>query len=412
MRTTIIKNGRAVLPDKVVKADIVVRGDRIEAILTESQEQATASNENHQLQSLSGDAVTVIDAENRYILPGLVDIHCDAIEKEVQPRPNTLFPLQMALIEFERKLPVHGITSMYHSLSLGVGLSLRGDHLLTQMVELIHAYKQRRAMIRHGIHLRYEVSHLAGIPVVERYVQEGKIDYLSFMDHSPGQGQYKAPGSFESYVMKNQAVNREEVQQIVEELLTRQQLVDWNHLERLGKLAAQKGISVASHDDDSPERVDHFLGFGVNISEFPMNLQTAEHAMRKGLHVCVGAPNVVRGGSHDKNLSAIAAIGAGAANILCSDYHPASLLAAVFKLSGLYDSSGLTQGLPEAVAMASLNPAKALGVDKQLGSIEIGKKSDLIIVDTFDGYPMVSTALVNGTIVYESSAYYPLHETN
>ncbi len=207
--------------------------------------------------------------------------------------------------------------------------------------------------------------------------------------------------------MKNQAVNVDEVKKIVEELLARQQLVDWKHLERLGILAAQKGISVASHDDDSPERVNRFLSFGVNISEFPLNLETAQHAASKGLHVCVGAPNVVRGGSHDNNMSAIAAIDAGAADILCSDYHPASLLAAVFKLSGILDSSETAIGLPEAVLMASLNPAIALGVDKQLGSIEPGKKADMIIVETFDNYPMVSTAMVDGTVVYESSTYVP-----
>lgn len=399
-----IQNGRVVLRDRVVEADLVLEGDTI-AVIAES-EQDRAQQRALAAEALRSGTGEVIDATGSYVLPGLIDIHCDAIEKEVQPRPNTLFPLKMSLIEFERKLPVHGITSMYHSLSLGVGLSLRGEHLLTEMVELIHAYRSRRAMIRHGIHLRYEVSHLEGLPIVERYVQEGKIDYLSFMDHSPGQGQYKEPGSFERYVMKNQGVDVHEVKEIVDDLLQRQRQVDWRHLEALGRLAAERGIAVASHDDDSAERVDQFIRFGVSISEFPINLETAQHAANRGLYVCVGAPNVVRGGSHDKNMSAAAAIAAGAAQVLCSDYHPAALLAAVFKLADMLDRQGIDQGLAAAAAMASLKPAQALGIDQLVGSLEPGKKADLIIVETLDGYPMVNRTLVNGTTVYESSPYY------
>lgn len=399
-----VQNGQVVLPDRVVEADIVLEDGLITLIAEADQDRA--QQRELAVEALRAGTGEVIDATGSYVLPGLIDIHCDAIEKEVQPRPNTLFPLKMSLIEFERKLPVHGITSMYHSLSLGVGLSLRGDHLLTEMVELIHAYRSRRAMIRHGIHLRYEVAHLDGLPIVERYIQEGKIDYLSFMDHSPGQGQYKEEGSFERYVMKNQGVDVYEVKEIVTDLLERQRQVDWRHLEALGRLAAERGISVASHDDDSAERVDQFIRFGVNISEFPMNLETARHATSRGLYVCVGAPNVVRGGSHDKNMSAAAAITAGAANVLCSDYHPAAMLAAVFKLAVLLERAGTEQGLAAATAMATLKPAQALGVDRLVGSLELGKKADLILVETFDGYPMVQRTLVNGTTVYESNTYF------
>ncbi|WP_245600123.1 alpha-D-ribose 1-methylphosphonate 5-triphosphate diphosphatase [Paenibacillus harenae] len=389
----IVMNGKAVLPEQTAEAAVALKEGRIDAVLRD------ASGIREWLR-LHPDAA-VIDAKQRYVLPGLIDIHCDAIEKEVQPRPNTLFPLNMALLEFERKLPVHGITTMYHSLSLGVGLSLRGDHLLTGMVDHIRSYRSRRSMIRNRIHLRFEVSHLAGMPIVEQYLNENAIDYLSFMDHSPGQGQYREPGSFERYVMKNQGVNSDEVRAIVDNLILRRQQVDRKELARLGRLAAERGIAVASHDDDSADKVEESASYGVSVCEFPINLETAKHAVKRGLRVCVGAPNVVRGVSHDKNLRAVDAITAGAADILCSDYHPSSMLAAIFKLA----DEG-TAALPAAVRMATLHPAQALGADRELGSIEQGKAADLVIVDHFDNLPWVTNTIVGGRLVYTASVRY------
>jgi alpha-D-ribose 1-methylphosphonate 5-triphosphate diphosphatase len=340
-----------------------------------------------------------IDADGLFVLPGLVDIHCDAIEKEVQPRPNTLFPLDMAFIEFEKKLAVHGITTMLHSLSLGVGLSLRGVHFVTDLVKKIVAYRQRRAMIRHHVHLRYEITFFEGLPIIRDFIENKYIDYLSYMNHYPGQGQYRAPGSFEKYVMKNQGVDPFEVKAIVEKLLSLQDKIDWDELKSISELAASRGIAIASHDDDSIEKVNESKVLGASVVEFPVNLETARYAAEQKLHVCVGAPNVVRGGSHDHNLSAIDAVKNGFADILCSDYHPSALLLAVFILV----KEGLT--LPQAVKMVSLHPAKAVRLDHAIGSIEVGKKADLILVSEFDGYPIIRNTIVDGKVVYHSDYY-------
>lgn len=389
-------NGKVVLSDRVAEVDVSIEDGLLHSI-SDRRSGGHSSNYSPELYP----SVSIIDLKGAYLLPGLIDIHCDAIEKEVQPRPNTLFPSAMAFAEFERKLPLHGITTMYHSLSLGVGLSLRGDHLLTDLVSHIHHIRAQRAIVRNRIHLRYEVSHLDGLPIVERYVKEGLIDYLSFMDHSPGQGQYRAPGSFERYVMKNQGVDVVEVREIVRDLMERRSRVDWSILQGLTSQAADNGIAVASHDDDSPERVEQFASFGVTVSEFPLNLEAAEKAAARGMHVCVGAPNVVRGGSHDKNMSAIDAIQAGHARVLCSDYHPASLLTAVFKIA----EEGAAN-LPEAVKMATYYPAAALGVEKERGSIKEGLQADLIAVELHDGHPQVVGAWVDGVQVYQSGFYY------
>ncbi|MFC6331810.1 alpha-D-ribose 1-methylphosphonate 5-triphosphate diphosphatase [Paenibacillus septentrionalis] len=395
----ILKSGLVVMENECKEASVVIADGTIKAILTDSK-YVDECIEHYKLQNKAL-VITVIDAAGKTILPGLIDIHCDAIEKEVQPRPNTLFPLEMSLLEFERKLPVHGITTMYHSLSLGVGLSLRGYHLVNDLIELIHRYKTERSLVRNYIHLRYEVAYDDGLPYIERYIKQKKIHYLSYMDHSPGQGQYRQEGSFERYVMKNQGVTIAEVKEIVDQLMERRQAIDWDKLKHLSLLAAKNGIAVASHDDDSFEKIELAKHNGVAVSEFPIMLDVAKYAVQNGMSVCVGAPNVVRGASHDQNLRASDAIVEAGAQILCSDYHPASMLQAVFKLH-----TESTIPLHEAVKLATLHPAQAMGTAAETGSIAEGKKADLIVVDQFHNLPFVEMTIVNGKIVYTSRPYY------
>jgi alpha-D-ribose 1-methylphosphonate 5-triphosphate diphosphatase len=386
LNAKLICNGILVLPEKAIRADLLIENNMIKDIYSNQN-----SNKTYPAN------VEIIDATGMFVLPGLIDIHCDAIEKEVQPRPNTFLPMDLALFELEKKLASNGITTMYHSLSLGTGLSLRGDHLLFDMINQIKQYRAQRSMMHHRIHLRYEINHIRGLQLAKELIENDLVDYLSYMNHSPGNGQYKDPGSFEAYVMKNQGVTQEEVRLIIDNLLKRQEMVDMNALKSLAELSISKGISLASHDDDSIEKINESIFYGTSVSEFPLNLEAAAYAKQKNLYVCVGAPNVVRGQSHDKNMRAIDAINEELVDILCSDYLPSTLLIAVFKLQ----EEGID--LSKAVKMVSLNPAKAMGIDSKFGSIEVGKMADLLLVKTYEGYPFIHKTMVGGIKVYQAN---------
>lgn len=390
-RRLLIRDVQIVMPDHTAWGHVHVEDDLIHSILSDAE-----------LDDSQFAAAEIIDGQGMLLLPGMIDLHCDAIEKEVEPRPNTFIPLSLAFKELEKKIAAAGVTMMFHSLSIGTGLSLRGDALMQEMVNIIHHYKQQAALIRHRVHVRYELTHLSGIHVAEQLVRAGKVDYFSIMKHVPGSGQYKHPGSFEAYVMKNQGVSEEEVQDIVSEVMAKEAHINWDDVRRLTDLVLSQSLRIASHDDDHPAHVEAAIRLGASVSEFPLNLETAHYAREHNIDVCVGAPNIIRGRSHEHHLSASEAISAGAANIICSDYAPSLLLPAVFKLVSEHDIA-----LSAAVNMVSLNPAKALGIDRHYGSIEAGKKADLLLVEQRDRYPSLRLAIVNGQSVYAAQQFAP-----
>ncbi len=383
---TLIKGAHIVLPDRVVHGDLLIVGRKIERIIPKKERRVLEEN------------IRIIDAGGMYLLPGMIDLHSDAIEKEIEPRPKTHFPIRSSLYELEKKLAASGITTIYHSISMGgeTGLGVRNNKTVVEIIKNINRSSRERFMIRHRVHLRYEVTNLPGLAIVRDLLKQRMIHLLSFMDHTPGQGQYTVPGSYEEYMMKARGFTEEEARSMVEKLKSWQKQVDVQVLKETANFARQQRISVASHDDDTPAKIDKILDFGVTISEFPINLNTALYARSRGIHVAVGAPNVVRGSSHANNLRAIDAIRAGAADIICSDYYPPAMLAAVFKLV----EEGIR--LPEAVCLVSLNPARAVGLEQQYGSIEVGKQADLVFVELYQGYPFIRKTMVGGRLIYQA----------
>jgi alpha-D-ribose 1-methylphosphonate 5-triphosphate diphosphatase len=219
------------------------------------------------------------------------------------------------------------------------------------------------------------------------------------MDHTPGQGQWRSLEAQKALIMGRQGISDEEAERMLD---ARRNLprVSGEVLSELAWLAKSKRIPLASHDDDSLEKLDLVEAWEASIVEFPIMLDVAAEARKRGLLVAMGAPNVLLGRSHSDNLSAMDAIRAGVVDILCSDYYPPSLLQAVFRLKH--------EGIPvhQAVNMISLNPALALGISANTGSLEAGKDADLLIIAENSGRPVIEKVFVGGAIVCQMS--YPL----
>lgn len=390
MQDIVIKNAAVVLPDRVASgAAVWIRDGRIQEISTDTEfaQQAPQARQ--------------IDAAGAYLMPGFIDIHSDNIETVIQPRPQSMIDFELAMREQEKQLVNQGITTMYHSLSvLDLGnLSdqvvfkkgqVRTPENLKRLVGLIRTFHEGDHLIRHRFHCRYDITNIGGYDMVLDFIRNGDVQLLSFMDHTPGQGQYRDLELFKNNVLSPQQSDAEKAQ-IMQERMNRARLTE-EQMTRAADMAWQAGIPIASHDDDSLEKLDYVTQkLHAGICEFPVELSVAQEAHRRGMQVVVGATNVLMGRSHSNNLSAIEAVRHGCADILVSDYFPASILHAVFQLH----ERGLLS-LPEAVSMATYNPAKAVGVSDRVGSIAPGKYADLLLVSKKGAIPVILSVFING----------------
>lgn len=342
------------------------------------------------------DRVKLVDCEGGYVIPGFIDIHADYIEHIAAPRPTSMMDFSLSLHEAERELLTHGITTMFHSLSLYKSQMfdtkpIRQSENVKKLVELIHKSHVSKHLIRHRFHARYEIDNMDMIDQLREYIQDEKIHMVSFMDHTPGQGQYRDLEMFRHTLKGYRDLTDEQVDKAIKQQQAAEKLT-LNTMGELVRLARERGLAVASHDDDTREKIDLNETLGTTISEFPITLDVARYARKKGMHTVAGAPNVLLGGSHSGNLSAAEAVLDGSVDILCSDYYPAALLHAVFQLHENHQLS-----LVDMVKLVTLNPAKAVGMDDKIGSLEVGKRADLLVVEKLDdGFPAVTNAFVDG----------------
>lgn len=342
----------------------------------------------------------LINCNGDYIMPGLIDIHSDVIEKLIVPRKGVIFDNLFALNEIDRELMAQGITTIYHSISIAESTvcnnkrTLKLDNMFN-LCEQINDYSEN-LLINHKFHARFELNSINAFEPLYAALCNGKISELSFMDHTPGQGQYKNINVFKKVIQQQYGiVSEERTLEIIETCLSKPKL-DTDKMDALIKKSNELGIPMAYHDVDSAEQVEWMCNNNIKICEFPLSEAIAQYAFENNLYTIVGAPNIILGHSHYNNVGAASLVIKGFANIICSDYLSPSLLLSLFKL---HKDFGLP--LHEVIKLASLNPAKAVNIDNKYGSIKMGKKADLIVVNVNNSIPNVSKVIINGKIKLE-----------
>jgi len=363
----ILTNAQVVTPDEVIDGTVVVRGGEIVAI------DAGPSR-----------APEAIDLGGHYLLPGLIELHTDNLEKHVAPRPGVRWPIRSAVLAHDSVIACAGITTVYDALTVG---EIRHDGVRAEMldasVEAITA-GQRDGLLRaeHFLHLRCEVAHETIVQTVEAMIDHPLLRLMSLMDHTPGQRQFATLDKYYEYYQGKFGYTDAEMEAYAATKLDLNSRFSNNNRHTLSALAVAKGLPQASHDDATLEHVAEAVELGMSIAEFPTTMDAAASAHRNGLAVVMGGPNVVRGGSHSGNSSARDLAAEGLLDVLSSDYAPISLLHAAFVLHETLDLP-----LPEAIAKVTLNPARALRLDDR-GEIAPGKRADLVHVQIADGLPV------------------------
>ena len=380
----VIYNARLVLPDSVIdNGTIVIKDGKITDIFP-------FLNDN----SNFGENYFRFDADNKWVMPGIIDIHTDAMDVEICPRAGADFPIGVAFRELERKMAGCGITTVYHSLHIGYEVAEQGaksKYSRKEVIEEVYNASKKNTIIHNKIHIRFEITGLNAYDLSDYLIKKGYVSLYSFMDHTPGQGQL----SYENFLnyAKRKGLTEEQAKIELQNRIQSPK-IEGEQLAQLVNLLKYYNIPIASHDDDSADKVMEMYRLGIDICEFPVTLEAAGKATSLGIPVVGGASNVLRGGSTGGNLDITEAIQLGLVDTLCSDYYPSAILHAIFKI---YNQNILH--LHDAVKLATLNPAKAVKIDHYTGSIEKDKDADLIVVDMVDQLPLVTNTIVKGRIV-------------
>ena len=372
----ILTNARVVCRDRVIDGGTVVVRDGLIAEVAEGTS------------ALPG----ALDLSGDYLLPGLIEMHTDNMEKHFVPRPGVLWPSPLAaVLGHDLQVAGAGITTVFDAISVGeyAEKGPRRNILAQSFAGVKHARAEGLTRADHFFHMRCEVSDPCVVEMFEPYAADPLVKLVSVMDHTPGQRQWTDVSKFVQY---NKGENWSE-QELADKLAFLRDVQDKyaiRHRRIIVDLCRTHGIPLASHDDATEEHVAEAVADGVVIAEFPITMTAAVKAREAGLKTVMGAPNVVRGGSHSGNMSAVDCAREGQLDGLSSDYVPSSLLFAAFVMM-----ENLAMPLNEAIAKVSANVADMVGLTDR-GRIAPGLRADLVRVTHTEHTPVVREVWVTG----------------
>lgn len=354
-------NANIVTAGNVVHGSLTVRAGRI----AEIEEGASA-------------LARAIDLDGGYLLPGLVEVHTDNLEKHFSPRPGVRWPSRAAVLAHDSQVASAGITTVFDALAVG---DIRADSErrrdLEDMANTV-ADAQDEGLLRadHRLHMRCEVSCETLEDLIAPFATHELVGLMSVMDHTPGQRQFLDGAQYRAYYKQKWGTDDDELDRFIARQMEVAHRFSSPNRRMAADMAHDQGVPLASHDDATADHIAEAVALGVTLAEFPTTPDAASAARAEDISVIAGAPNLVRGGSHSGNVSAKHLASEGLVDILSSDYVPYSLIQAAF---ALHRDPEIAMTLPDAIATVSRNPARAVGLNDR-GEIAPGLAADLVWV--------------------------------
>ncbi|MEO0389722.1 MAG: alpha-D-ribose 1-methylphosphonate 5-triphosphate diphosphatase [Pseudomonadota bacterium] len=370
---TILANAQLVLEHEVVRGAVVLRDGVIADVDT-------------------GAASGGIDMEGDFLCPGLIELHTDNLERHMQPRPKVEWPHGAAILAHDRELAGCGITTVFDAMRVGSipsGKARYVKYARSLATEMLAMRAAGALKISHYLHLRAEICSETLIEELAEFTAEDRVGIVSLMDHTPGQRQFRDLTALKAYVMGKNSLNEEEWQAHLAKLYDVQARFGAAHEAAAVAEGRRLGAALASHDDTTAEQVDTSARHGVAMAEFPTTREAAEACRTRGIATIMGAPNLVRGGSHSGNVAAQELAEADLLDIVSSDYVPAALLMSGVMLGDLWGD--MARGLRTVTAA----PARAAGLTDR-GTLAIGQRADLVRFTAAHGAPVARQVWAQG----------------
>lgn len=372
----VLSNARLVLADEVIDGHIVFRDGLVAEV--------------------GQGAAKGIDCGGDWIAPGLVELHTDNLERHMQPRPKVNWPHHAAIVAHDRELAGCGITTVFDAIRVGSIVSdtakRYGKYARSMADEILSMRAQGALRISHHLHLRAETCSETLLDELGEFGAEDRVGIVSLMDHTPGQRQFRDISKFEDYVCGKHGLSKEGFGDYCDFLTGLHDRLGAAH--EAGTVAAAKrfGAVLASHDDTTAEQVATSAAHGIGVAEFPTTVEAARACHAHNIKVIMGAPNLVRGGSHSGNVAAVELADLDLLDILSSDYVPSALLYAAVQLGRHWDD------MARGIATVTSGPARAAGlVDR--GVLEPGQRADVIRFGMVADVPVLSGVWVQGARV-------------